>query len=138
LQQAAAITPVYSLIKTLLYAHWPVDVVLIYSNSIAGENSLSAGLKTLEEKFINRFHVKFLFSNNVQLARARLHRNLLITFLNEFSSAAYEETLFYICGPESYMRLCTYTLQENDVPKNNIKREDFVINASANAMHRPG
>jgi len=86
-------------------------------------------LKTLEEKFINRFHIQFLFSNIVQLSRARLHRGLLITFLNEFSSAAYAETLFYICGPEPYMRLCTYTLQENDVPKNNIKREDFVINA---------
>ncbi len=27
------------------------------------------------------------------------------------------------------MRLCIYTLQENDVPKDNIRREDFVINA---------
>jgi ferredoxin-NADP reductase len=125
----SGITPVYSLIKTLLYAHWPVDVVLIYSNASPEKTVYLQELKALEEKFINRFHVKFLFSNIVQLARARLHRDLLIAFLNEFSSAAYEETLFYICGPESYMRLCTYTLQENDVPKSNIKREDFVINA---------
>jgi len=125
----SGITPVYSLIKTLLHAHWPVDVVLIYSNTSPEKTIYLQELKALEEKFMNRFHVRFLFSNIVQLSKARLHRNLLITFLNEFSSAAYAETLFYICGPESYMRLCTYTLQENDVPKDNIKREDFVINA---------
>jgi len=125
----SGITPAYSLIKTLLYAHWPVDVVLIYSNASPEKTIYLQELKALEEKFMNRFHVRFLFSNIVQLSKARLHRNLLITFLNEFSSAPYAETLFYICGPESYMRLCTYTLQENDVPKDNIKREDFVINA---------
>ena len=123
------ITPVYSLIKTLLHVHWPVDVVLIYSNASQEKTVYLQELKALEEKFPNRFHIKFLFSNIVQLARARLHRDLLMTFLNEFSSAAYAESLFYTCGPESYMRLCIYTLQENDVPKNNIKREDFVINA---------
>src|SRR4029077_15277066 len=86
-------------------------------------------LNELEQKFKQRFHIKFLFSNIVELARARLHRNLLLQFLDELSITGYAATLFYICGPESYMRLCTYTLQENDVPKNNIKREDFVINA---------
>ncbi len=66
----------------------------------------------------------------LQLTRARLHRKLIMEFLNELSVTSYNQTLFYICGPQSYMRLCTYTLQENDVPKNNIKREDFVINAA--------
>jgi ring-1,2-phenylacetyl-CoA epoxidase subunit PaaE len=125
----SGITPVYSLIKTLLYAHADLDVVLIYSNASENKTVFLHELKMLEENFSERFHIKFLFSNVVHLSKARLHRKLLEEFLNELSVADYAQTLFYICGPESYMRLCTYTLQENDVPKANIKREDFVINA---------
>ncbi len=125
----SGITPVFSLIKTILFAYEHIHVVLIYSNASAEKTVFLNELKELEEKFIRRFQIRFLFSNSAQLSRARLHRNLIVEFLNECSVAPYHNTLFYICGPEAYMRLCTYTLQENDVPKKNIKREDFVINA---------
>jgi ring-1,2-phenylacetyl-CoA epoxidase subunit PaaE len=125
----SGITPIYSLIKTLLFVHEQIDVVLIYSNASESKTVFLDELKMLEEKSSKRFHIKFLFSNIVHLSKARLHRKLLEEFLDELSVAEYEQALFYICGPESYMRLCTYTLQENDVPKANIKREDFVINS---------
>lgn len=125
----SGITPIFSLIKTLLFAHEHINVVLIYSNASAEKTIFLHELRELEQKFNDRFRIKFLFSNIIQLSKARLHRNLIVEFLKEYSLASYAATLFYICGPESYMRLCTYTLQENDVPKNNIKREDFVINA---------
>ncbi|MFT4152738.1 flavin reductase family protein [Parafilimonas sp.] len=125
----SGITPVYALIKTALFAHEHVQVVLVYSNASAEKTVFLNELKLLEQKFKGRFIIKFLFSNIIQLAKARLHRNLIIEFLQNLSVADYGQTLFYICGPQSYMRLCTYTLQENDVPKNNIRREDFVINA---------
>jgi len=125
----SGITPIYSLIKTLLYAQPHIHVVLIYSNASPGKTVFLNDLKTLEKKFPNRLKIKFLWSNIVDLSKARLHRNLIIDFLNELSSADFETLLFYICGPESYMRLCTYTLQENDIPKENIRREDFVINS---------
>lgn len=125
----SGITPVYSLIKTLLYAHKHINVVLIYSNASPGKTIFFNELRSLQKEFYQRFQIQFLFSNIIDLSKARLHRNLLIQFLNKFSVTNYNKCLFYICGPASYMRLCTYTLQENDVPKNNIKREDFVINA---------
>ncbi len=125
----SGITPIYSLIKTLLFAHEKIDVVLIYSNTSENKTVFLHELKKLEEKFSERFDIKFLFSNIVHLNKARLHRKLVEEFLDELSVADYAQTLFYTCGPESYMRLCTYTLQENDVPKANIKREDFVINS---------
>jgi ring-1,2-phenylacetyl-CoA epoxidase subunit PaaE len=125
----SGITPIYSLIKTLLFVHEQIDVVLIYSNASESKTVFLDELKMLEEKSSKRFHIKFLFSNIVHLSKARLHRKLLEEFLDELSVADHAQTLFYICGPESYMRLCAYTLQENDVPKINIKREDFVINS---------
>ena len=125
----SGITPVYSLIKTVLYAYPDIDVVLIYSNASPEKAIFLNELKQIQQRSAQRFHTRFLFSNIADLSKARLHRNLLLQFLNQLSIADYTNTLFYICGPESYMRLCTYILQENDVPGSNIKREDFVINA---------
>lgn len=125
----SGITPIYSLIKTVLHHHKFINVVLIYSSSSVAQTIFIHELKKLEHQFQRRFHILFLFSDHVHLSRARLHRNLIEELLKKFSVASFYQTLFYICGPESYMRLCTYTLQENDVPKQNIKREDFVINS---------
>ncbi len=125
----SGITPVFSLIKTLLYAHQHINIVLVYSNASREKTVFYNELEWLREKFINRFQIKFLFSNSVQLADARLHRSMIIQLLKEYSLTAIDETMFYICGPDAYMRLCIYTLQENDVPQRNIRREDFAINA---------
>jgi ring-1,2-phenylacetyl-CoA epoxidase subunit PaaE len=125
----SGITPVYSLIKTLLHAQSHIHVVLIYSNASTGKTAFLNELQILEQKFEQRFHIKFLFSNIVDLSKAHLHRDLIFNFLNEFLIDDVLKTLFYICGPESYMRLCTFTLRENDIPLSNIKKEDFVINS---------
>jgi ring-1,2-phenylacetyl-CoA epoxidase subunit PaaE len=125
----SGITPIYSLVKTLLYAYKHVDIVLIYSNASTEKTIFINELKILEQKFASRLHIEFLFSNIVELSKARLHRNLIVQFLRELAVTTYDKVLFYICGPESYMRLCTYNLRENDVPNSNIKRENFVVNA---------
>jgi ring-1,2-phenylacetyl-CoA epoxidase subunit PaaE len=125
----SGITPIYSLLKTLLYAHPHINVVLIYSNASPEKTVFLNELKMFEKKFAAHFHAAFLFSNIVDLSKARLHRDLLFSFLNEFSVADFSDTLFYICGPQPYMRLCTFTLREKDVPLSNIKKEDFAINS---------
>ncbi|MBS1747272.1 MAG: iron-sulfur cluster-binding domain-containing protein [Bacteroidetes bacterium] len=125
----SGITPVFSLIKTLLYAYHYVNVILVYSNASQEKTIFYNELEWLRKKFHRRFQVKFLFSNSVQLAAARLHRNMIIQMLHDLNTTSIADTLFYICGPDAYMRLCIYTLQENDVPQRNIRREDFAINA---------
>jgi ferredoxin-NADP reductase len=90
----SGITPIYSLIKTLLYAYEYIDVVLVYSNASIEKTIFFNQLQALQQKFSNRFRVKFLFSNNVELSKARLHRSLIIQFLNELSLTAYAKTLF--------------------------------------------
>jgi len=125
----SGITPVYSLIKTALHVHPHLSLVLIYSNASPEKTIFLHQLKHLQKTFAFRFHIEFLFSNILELSRARLHRELLLEFLAGYSVPDSKEILFYICGPESYMRMCTYTLREHDVPKDNIKREDFAINA---------
>ena len=122
----SGITPVYSLLKSALYIH-QMRVVLTYSNTSPATTIFLENIKGLKKQFNDRFQVEFLFSNAPDLIKARLHRELLIYLINHFSVTDYLKTLYYICGPYSYMRMCTYVLQEVQVPADNIKKENFLI-----------
>lgn len=121
----SGITPVFSLIKTALHAHSFLSLVLVYSNASEEKAVFLSELQALQAQFPSRFHLELLFSNAANLSRARLHRDLLFSFLREYVTEERKATLFYICGPERYMRLCTYTLQEKGVPPSCIRKENF-------------
>lgn len=125
LAAGVGITPIYSLLKTVLYQHPHLSVILIYSNRSQATSIFYKKFKELEQKFTARFRNIFIESTNKDLLQAHLHKELLMTFVNAHTIAPLNQALFYICGPESYMRMCTYTLQEAHVPKENIRRENF-------------
>ena len=127
LAAGSGITPVYSLLKTVLHFHPQIPVVLLYSNRSSQETVFLSQLNQLKQTFRQAFHLQFLFGNSPDLTTARLNRELLSQLASAHSIAAWDQTLFYVCGPEAYMRMCTYTLQEEKVPKENIRRENFVI-----------
>lgn len=120
----SGITPVYSLIKTALHIHPHLHIVLVYSNASEEKAIFLLELQALSQQHASRFSLVTFFSNAVQLSNARLHRDAIFSLLQTFA-AQKEHTLFYTCGPDSYMRLCTYTLQEAGVTPANIKRENF-------------
>lgn len=123
----SGITPVYSLIKTALHAHPHLSVVLVYSNASPDKTVFLAELMQLKQGFPEQLHLEFLFSNTADLSRARLHRDLLLQLVKTLSVSPSSRALYYICGPEAYMRMCTYTLQEAGTPKENIRKENFII-----------
>ncbi|HTM93848.1 MAG TPA: iron-sulfur cluster-binding domain-containing protein, partial [Flavisolibacter sp.] len=117
----------YSLLKTVLHFHPHIHAVLIYSNSTPQRTIFLSQLNELKEKFSDRLELRFLFSNSPNLLSARLNRELLVQLTKAHSLFRHDESLFYLCGPEAYMRMCTYTLQEEQVPKENIRKETFII-----------
>lgn len=121
----SGITPVYSLLKTVLHAHPQVTITLLYSNHSPGTTIFKKNLELLAQQFPGRLQIEFLFSNNANLSRARLHKALLHAFLQQHVTVQPEQVLCYICGPLNYMRMCTYTLREADIPINNIRKENF-------------
>ncbi len=121
----SGITPVYSLLKTILYAHSHLSITLIYSNHSPEETIFKKNLDLLARQFPERLHIEFLFSNNANLSRARLHKALLHAFLQQHVTAPPEQVLCYICGPINYMRMCTYALREANIPVANIRKENF-------------
>lgn len=123
----SGITPIFSLLKTVLHFHKQIHAVLIYSNASAEKTIFFNQLQQLSAGFSDHFHLHFIFSNLADLHLAHLNRDYLLKLLSQFSIADFNHSLFYLCGPEAYMRMCTYTLQEEKVPRENIRRETFLI-----------
>jgi ferredoxin-NADP reductase len=123
----SGITPVFSLLKTLLHTQAATSAVLVFSNPSPQKTIFYEELRQLEQQFPERFRVLFLFSNSPNLRYARLYREHLLELLQKHTARPPEQCLFYICGPEAYMRMCIYTLQEQNIPPENIKRENFII-----------
>lgn len=120
----SGITPVLSLIKTALFAFPLIKIYLVYSNSSAENTAYFGDLKKMEQQYTDRLTIHFLFSSTADLRRARLNRELLLEFLTIVNFDRHD-TLFYTCGPESYMRLIIFLLLEEGFPKDHIKKEDF-------------
>lgn len=132
----SGITPVYSLIKTVLHSNTTLKVVLVYSNSSEKAAIYLQELQNLQQKFSSQFQMELLFSNTASLSKARLHRELILQYLHQHN-VSNTDTLFYICGPENYMRLCTFTLREKGIPVSNLKKENFVIDTVPKLLPTP-
>jgi ring-1,2-phenylacetyl-CoA epoxidase subunit PaaE len=125
LAAGSGITPIFSLIKTILFSNKNLPIVLIYSNRSHDEAIFHDELITLADQFPNRFKVEFLFSNAADLARARLYKDLLQVFVKQYAQTSPDKMLAYVCGPENYMRMCVYGLHLAGVPLENIRKENF-------------
>ena len=121
----SGIIPIFSLIKTVLISHPLVKVVLIYSNKSVALTAFYNELLQLQTHYPQNLHVEFLFSNTEDLFRARLHADLVSMFLETLAIDSLEKCLYYTCGPEAYMRFCTFILQGYQIPPQNIKKEIF-------------
>jgi ferredoxin-NADP reductase len=128
LAAGSGITPIISLLKTALFIHPHIQPVLLYSNPSPSTTAFLEVLKSLNESFAGRFNLQLLFGDLPDLRKARLNRESLNEIVQkELLYTPADKTLYYICGPESYMRMCTYTLQELNISRDHIRRENFII-----------
>ena len=121
----SGITPVFSLIKELLYQSTVSGILLIYQNKNEHESIFRKALLALQTKFKGRFLLEEIFSQpiHLNLPQQRLNNSLLerilLKYINERSAQ------FYISGPESFMRMASYTLKAMGYNNDGIKKESF-------------
>ena len=120
----SGIAPILPLIKTILHLYPDIRVHLIYSNRSIKTAAFRDELINLQVKYPFQFQAVFLFSSEADLRKARLNRELLLELL-QTNRLDKSKTLFYTCGPESYMRMIIFLLIEEGYPKEHIKKEDF-------------
>ncbi|GAA3936292.1 1,2-phenylacetyl-CoA epoxidase subunit PaaE [Hymenobacter algoricola] len=98
----SGITPVYSIIKTVLLAEPHSQVTLIYGNR--GRNSIifKEGIEALKNKFLNRlsvYHVLSREQGTTDLLFGRIDQQKTELFLDKILPASQIDECF-ICGPE--------------------------------------
>jgi ring-1,2-phenylacetyl-CoA epoxidase subunit PaaE len=122
----SGIVPVFSLIKELLYHYPETTVNLFYQCRTENEVIYYRSIEALKEKFTSRFSVSFYYSQPIGNNRAvRMNNFMVESILKQFHST--ENTKFYTCGPEAYMRMVQFTLRSNNVDDADIRKENFVI-----------
>lgn len=122
------ITPVFSLLQTILHKMPHLSVVLVYSNRDRHEVVFYDQLIALCSLYPTRLKTVFLYSTAFNLARARLNKELVPVLLKENATTSNEKLLCFICGPFDYMRMVVYALEEAGLHAEQIKKENFNTN----------
>jgi ring-1,2-phenylacetyl-CoA epoxidase subunit PaaE len=129
----SGITPVMSILKSVLKNEKESTFVLVYGNKTPEETIFHQDLQDLQQQYVGRFFLHFVYSqtkvenelfgridkSNVNFVLNNKHRE------KEFSK-------FYLCGPEEMINLVSDVLKEHNVAEKNIKFELFSTSSLGN------
>ena len=125
----SGITPLYSIIKTLLIKYPDNYVKLIYANSDPDAIIFYKELNILK----SHYNKKFFLTHIVSQASAgwngltgRLDSDRIKLFLEEQRIFPIANTEYYVCGPSPFMELVEHELQNHGVPDNKLHLERFI------------
>lgn len=122
----SGITPVLSIVKTVLQEEEHSKFVLVYGNKTPSETMYASELLELQAKFPHRLFVEFVYSQAKEKDAffGRIEKSTVNFILkNKFKGHHFYD--FYLCGPEAMINAVSDTLAENDIEKENIHFELF-------------
>lgn len=122
----SGITPLMSMIKSVLLKEIHSTFVLVYGNKSAEETIFKAEIDELQSRFSDRFFVQYIFSQKLQDSAilGRIDKSIVnLIIKNKFKNTVFND--FFLCGPEEMIHIVTETLKENEIPANKIHFELF-------------
>src|SRR5690348_10983704 len=123
------ITPVLSIVRSLLGADKSNRVVLFYGNSSTGRAMCMEELLGLKDRYLDRLSLHFVMSREpqeVDLYNGRIDA----TRVRELARTLFEPATvaeFFVCGPGDMIDQVCGVLRELDVPAERIHGEHFTI-----------
>jgi ring-1,2-phenylacetyl-CoA epoxidase subunit PaaE len=122
----SGITPVISILKSVLESEPKSTFVLVYGNKTPEETIFHNELHELQLKYTGRFFVHYVYS---QVKKGdeifgRIDKSAVNYVLNNKHKEK-EFDKFYLCGPEEMINLVTNVLKEHNIADKNIKFELF-------------
>ncbi len=130
----SGITPILSMIKSVLEAQNNATFTLIYGNKSVKDTIFYSELNTLQDQFKDRFSVSYVFSReNIEgsifgrIDKAHVNYHLKNTYQNTTFSSV------FLCGPEEMIHTTTETLVENGYAKDAIFYELFTASIDEEA-----
>ncbi len=122
----SGITPVLSIIKSVLEAEDERKVILVYGNKTTKDTMFLNELLELQHQYSHRFSIKFVFSqaNEEDAIFGRIEKstvNLIVK--NEYKHLTIDA--FYLCGPEAMIHTVKDVLTEHNIADDSIYYELF-------------
>jgi ring-1,2-phenylacetyl-CoA epoxidase subunit PaaE len=130
----SGITPVLSIIETVLQEEPKSTFVLVYGNKSPQETMFHEQLHELHLKNVARFFVHYSYSKtNVDGELfGRIDKSAVNFILNnKHGQKTFDK--YYLCGPEVMINLVSDVLKENNVAEKDVKFELFTASISENA-----
>jgi ring-1,2-phenylacetyl-CoA epoxidase subunit PaaE len=128
----SGITPVMSILKSVLNNEKDSSFVLVYGNKNNDETIFYQELHNLQQQYIGRFFVHYVFSqiNVPNELYGRIDKENVNLVLNNKHQEK-EFSKYYLCGPEEMINSVSTVLKEHNVADKNIKFELFTASSSA-------
>jgi ring-1,2-phenylacetyl-CoA epoxidase subunit PaaE len=124
----SGITPIFSLLKKLFKEEPKTFITLITQNHNEKSILYNAFLRELEKKYTERFKWISLQSRPKATHHSGIRlTNFLLEKLIDKHLLPKKESLFYMCGPPSFMRMCQFTLRLIGFEDDQIKKEYFTV-----------
>ena len=122
----SGITPVFSILKSVLEEEPNSTFVLVYGNKSEKDTIFHNQLHDLQLQYVGRLFVQHVYSqstaDNALLGRID---HTTVNFILKNKHAEMEFSKFYLCGPEEMINLVSNTLKENNISESDIKFELF-------------
>jgi ring-1,2-phenylacetyl-CoA epoxidase subunit PaaE len=133
------ITPVLSVVRSLLTADKSNRVMLFYGNASMGRAMCTEELLGLKDRYLDRLSLHFVMSREpqeVDLYNGRIDAAKVREFARTLFSAA-DVTEYFVCGPGSMMEEVSATLRQLGVEAGRVHEEHFTLATIAGAEPPP-
>jgi ring-1,2-phenylacetyl-CoA epoxidase subunit PaaE len=127
----SGITPVLSIIKSVLQSEPKSAFVLVYGNKSKEDAMFYDDLHQLQLDYVGRFFVHYIYSQAKIVGElfGRIEKSTVNFVLNNKHKEK-EFDKFYLCGPEEMIAEVSSTLKEHNIAEKNIKFELFTTTAT--------
>ncbi len=123
----SGITPVFSIIKTLIKSGYKGRITLIYQSKNPKNTIFHDKIATYTEG-VKNVNIQYFFSRPTdEHPPAYLNKDILSGIVEKQFKGDNRHISFYMCGSIAFMRMVTMTLHFLDFTDKQIHREDFVI-----------
>lgn len=130
----SGITPILSIIKSILSGEPKSTFVLVYGNKTPESTIFYQQLHDLQLKHVGRFFVHFVFSQAKvnEALFGRIEKSTVNFVLNnKHKELTFDK--FYLCGPEAMINTVSHVLREHHIKESAIKFELFSTAATTSA-----
>ena len=134
----SGITPILSIIYSILIGEPKSTFVLVYGNKTPEETIFHQELYDLQSKYTGRFFVHYVYSQiKVEGELFGRIEKSTVNFILNTKHKLIEFDKFYLCGPEEMITIAAGVLKEHNIAENNIKFELFTPSTSENKVEVP-